>query len=690
METISGSILTFVINAGWQAALAAGIAALACWLLRNGPAAHRHSICVAALVVSVLAPLASLRPRAQDGRERLHWTYSPAPAAGTARTVPAAALPAAPDRSISMPGATAVWVIGAYGLFVLAALGRLARACVRTSRIRGSGNATARPAAVEAAWQRCMATFRLQNVELLESDEVAGPVMTGIVRRSIILPRALLAESSEDVLLTAIGHEMAHIARRDFGWNALCEALCLPLAFHPACWWLRREIGRTREMACDELVTRKLIDAGSYARSIVAIAAAAQAPAPANYALGIFDSDILETRLRRLVERPAASIKRAGLWLAAGLAALACCGAMAVGMALTARAQSASDPSMKAGRDAYNRGDYAAAIRNFDAAAARDSGNLEARNWLANSLLRIWAPDPRKDAAGAPALARARSLYLEVLTRDNANAMATEGMMRATLSGYQFAEARNWAVRLTQVDPKNKNACYILGFLDWRAAYPEWLAARSAAGMEVTDLWIRDAAARTSLRARVLPGIDEGVEMLRKAVDLDPEYADAMAYLNLMYRMKADLEDTPAQALEMIRTADTWVEKALAAKKAELREGKPANAPAPRISDSMMIGPPPPPPPPPNAGVLPVSDAPRVHAGERAEGTYWQIAGQGRKALELVEALKAWGFRVTVITDSAEGQLFSRVMVGPYRGEEAVEKARGDLTTAGFAPLRRW
>jgi tetratricopeptide (TPR) repeat protein len=344
---------------------------------------------------------------------------------------------------------------------------------------------------------------------------------------------------------------------------------------------------------------------------------------------------------------------------------------------------------MKAGRDAYNRGDYAAAVRNFEAAAARDSGNLEARNWLANSLLRTW--DPRKDAADALAPARARSLYLEVLTRDNANAMATEGMMRATLSGYQFAEARNWAVRLTQVDPKNKNACYTLGFLDWRAAYPQLLTARQAAGMDVTELWIRDAAARTSLRARLLPGIDEGLEMLRKALDLDPQYADAMAYLNLLYRLKADLEDTPAQALEMIRTADTWVEKALAVKKAQLALPAPKSAPGPDMTE--LPGPPPPPPPPPppaKVGVLPVSDAPRVHPGERAEGTYWQIAGQGRKALELVEALKARGFRATVITDSAEGQLFSRIMVGPYRGEEAVEKARGDLTTAGFAPLRRW
>ena len=102
------------------------------------------------------------------------------------------------------------------------------------------------------------------------SPELSGPVTAG---RTIIVPGTLVQETSEDVLTTAIGHEMAHIARRDFYWNLLYELLLLPLSFHPIAWLMRAEIGRTRELACDELVTLRLMDASTYARSVMSIAA---------------------------------------------------------------------------------------------------------------------------------------------------------------------------------------------------------------------------------------------------------------------------------------------------------------------------------------------------------------------------------------------------------------------------------
>ena len=113
----------------------------------------------------------------------------------------------------------------------------------------------------------------------------------------------------------------------------------LPVSFHPAAWLIRRGIERTREMACDELVTHRLIDAGVYARSIVSIAAGMTALPRPGYTLGVFDGDILEERIRRLVERPAANLKRARLMLVTGLSALALCAVVASSLALTARAQ---------------------------------------------------------------------------------------------------------------------------------------------------------------------------------------------------------------------------------------------------------------------------------------------------------------------------------------------------------------
>src|ERR1017187_1306135 len=158
---------------------------------------------------------------------------------------------------------------------------------------------------------------------------------------------------------------MAHIARRDFACNLLYELLYLPVSFHPAAWLIHREIERTREMACDEMVTHRLMAAGTYARSIMSIATAMMALPRPGYTLGVFDGDILEARIRRLIERPAANLKRARLLLATGLAALALCAVIASSLALTARAQGGAYGLMKQGEAAYNRGDYKAAAELF-------------------------------------------------------------------------------------------------------------------------------------------------------------------------------------------------------------------------------------------------------------------------------------------------------------------------------------
>ncbi len=65
--------------------------------------------------------------------------------------------------------------------------------------------------------------------------------------------------------------------------------------------------------------------------------------------------------------------------------------------------------------------------------------------------------------------------------------------------------------------------------------------------------------------------VQDGLEELNKALQLRPDYDDAMAYINLIYRRKADdLEcDDPAARDADLKTADEWVEKTMATKKAK-------------------------------------------------------------------------------------------------------------------------
>jgi hypothetical protein len=67
-----------------------------------------------------------------------------------------------------------------------------------------------------------------------------------------------------------------------------------------------------------------------------------------------------------------------------------------------------------------------------------------------------------------------------------------------------------------------------------------------------------------------MPSISEGIDSLNKAIQLRSDYDDAMAYMNLMYREKADVEcDDLAARAEDLKTADSWVDKTLATKKAK-------------------------------------------------------------------------------------------------------------------------
>ena len=355
METISRSLLTFLLNSLWQIPLAAAVAALVCRLMRHGPASHRHAVWVAALAAAMLLPLASIRSgradahsaiRAPRWRRTLH--ANPAASNGRARALPAPS-PAPPSRTISFAATTATHSAGRLPpVRPLPPGDGWCWASVRTVRIRSRARYRAIPAVTRPGVDALPGGLRADAAwSFWFPPQVSGPVTAG---RAIILPESLLAESSEDVLTTAIGHEMAHIARRDFACNLLYEVLYLPIGFHPAAWLIQREIERTREMACDELVTHRLMDPGVYARSIMSIANGMMALPRPGYTLGVFDGDILEARIRRLVERPVANLKRARLLLASGLAALALCAVIASSLSLTARAQGGGERPDETGR----------------------------------------------------------------------------------------------------------------------------------------------------------------------------------------------------------------------------------------------------------------------------------------------------------------------------------------------------
>jgi tetratricopeptide (TPR) repeat protein len=494
---------------------------------------------------------------------------------------------------------------------------------------------------------------------------------------------------------------MAHISRHDFAFNLLYELLYLPASFHPAAWLIHRNIERTREMASDELVTERLLDAGVYARSIVSIARGMTALPRPGYTLGVFDGDILEERIRRLVDRPAANLKRARLLLVTGLSALAACAVIASGLALTARAQGGSYAEMKLAEAAYNRGDFTGAVEHFENAVKLDPADTKAKLFLAKALLEQYIPGSQPNAAESPIPARARQQYLDVLARDSKSKPAIEGLLTIANNTRQNAEAHDWALKLIAVDPTGKEGYYTAAFVDWATVYPEYARARTAAGMQMQDPGIiPDASLRKGLRDRHQARIEEGFRMLQVALQLDPDYGNAMAYMNLLYRIEAGIVDSPAESADMVAKADDWVTKALAAKRKNARTPLPAatqldvdgpvSAPSGAGDFFAAPPPPPPPPPPPVDGGRAASAAP-IRPRNVAERVtpFWQVMGStDMPANSLAGLLKAKGFRASLLSGTEDNLV--RVIVGPYSDQQSLDQAKNSLEAAGFRPVRVW
>jgi len=136
------------------------------------------------------------------------------------------------------------------------------------------------------------------------------------------------------------------------------------------------------------------------------------------------------------------------------------------------------------------------------------------------------------------------------------------------LNQKKWDEAQQWYEKLIAVEPQNADAYYSMGFIAWSKWYPVYGTARANLGMKQEDPGpIKDKKVKEELKAKYGPVIDGGLQALDKALQINPEYDDAMAYENLLVRERADLADTKEEYEQQIKVADDWVQKALATKK---------------------------------------------------------------------------------------------------------------------------
>ena len=131
-----------------------------------------------------------------------------------------------------------------------------------------------------------------------------GPITIGISKPVVIIPEFLFLNGNEEQWLSTLAHEFAHVRRNDFLFNLVQELISSPIFFHPAILMMKQRISAARERACDKVATGQVIEPASYARALVSIAGMMPNRRPLSrpdYSLGIFDADILEERIMKLL-----------------------------------------------------------------------------------------------------------------------------------------------------------------------------------------------------------------------------------------------------------------------------------------------------------------------------------------------------------------------------------------------------
>jgi tetratricopeptide (TPR) repeat protein len=222
---------------------------------------------------------------------------------------------------------------------------------------------------------------------------------------------------------------------------------------------------------------------------------------------------------------------------------------------------------------AFKNAKYGDAVELFKQASALDPDNPNARLYLATSYMSQWIPGA-ESPENLQFAQMAKDEFLKVLEKDDKNTTALASLaslsynQASSLTGEKFDEAAKWYKKLIEVDPKNKEAYYSLGVIAWAKWYPALMTARAELRMKPEDPGpVKDKKVKDELKEKYSAMVDDGIANLQKALDLDKEYDDAMAYMNLLIRERADLVDNPDDYKKQIEVADSWVQKALDTKK---------------------------------------------------------------------------------------------------------------------------
>jgi len=237
---------------------------------------------------------------------------------------------------------------------------------------------------------------------------------------------------------------------------------------------------------------------------------------------------------------------------------------------------------------AYKNAQYDTAIEDFKQAKDLDPGLMNARLYLATAYASQYIPGAPSDQNVRLGV-QAVNEFKEVLSIESNNLSAIDGvgsilfqMAGTPYDPKKFEESKSFHQKHIDLKPNDPEPYYWIGVIDWTLAFRANGELRAAYNRDHVQKQVKDtdplpAALRSDYTSKFGPLVEEGITNLQKSIQVKPDYDDAMAYLNLLYRRKADMVESAEERESLKNQADGLLDKVKEIKQKRAEQPQPAN-----------------------------------------------------------------------------------------------------------------